>query len=676
MRAARDKVLVSQDSHTQSKASLVASIQKPTRPSRSKRKPWLTPSRVARFTSKCAAVLPFVMGRSPRRRKPKSTLALATASLTAFRRVKRPATRMNRDSNLRESVPSGHDDMVDALRSMYLKLLCTPERLFANRGPACVWDGGGDAHKRLRPVYEKLGMDSMTLGILRRAAGKGATEPGREAVRLGDGSLITDISLREVNLLQDCKGALPVSCEFLGRRVQLFDLKSCPELNRQFGVAEAFDAEAERYQVVLDGSGRTVRVRERNLCPATKESVLPLSVLRDIQGDNPRAVLRWLAQGGDVDARATLPGSRRGVTMLMSACTKGLERVVETLIEYGASVDLQEEPPSGGALLRAVGSARAAMQSGAIEDGSMGAHLANARRLLRAGASVNLPDEDGVTPLMLAAQVGDEGLVEMLLERGADVNLADREGATPIFDAVGCNRAGVVSKLLAAGARTDLVDCDGETPLMIAQRRGYPYRLVVRAFEHAAATSQQMRSRQPHAAATSQQVGSDQPQRDMEAEAARADAAMAEMLAAEGHSPMSNSAGGPSGGASVSKKARKRRAKKEAQRAAQQSSAAAPADEPPAATEPPSAATALAERTAAVHISDEEPPDEFMCPISQELMVDPVFATICHGRAHVREAADRAVARHEADEPQDGRGTQGRRRLSQPQHAAPDHRVA
>jgi len=471
-------------------------------------------------------------------------------------------------------------------------------------------------------------MDSMTLGILRRAAGKGATEPGREAVRLGDGSLITDISLREVNLLQDCKGALPVSCEFLGRRVQLFDLKSRPDLNRQFGVAEAFDAEAERYQVVLDGSGRTVRVRERNLCPATKESVLPLSVLRDIQGDDPRAVLRWLAQGGDVDARATLPGNVRGVTMLMSACTKGLERVVETLIEYRASVDLQEEPPSGGALLRAVGSARAAMQSGAIEDGSMGAHLANARRLLRAGASVNLPDEDGVTPLMLAAQVGDEGLVEMLLERGADVNLADREGATPMFDAVGCNRAGVVSKLLAAGARTDLVDCDGETPLMIAQRRGY--RLVVRAFEHAAATSQQMRSRQPHAAAISQQVGSDPPQRDMEAEAARADAAMAEMLAAEGHSPMSNSAGGSSGGASVSKKARKRRAKKEAQRAAQQSSAAAPADEPPAATEPPSAASALAERTAAVHISDEEPPDEFMCPISQELMVDPVFATDGH----------------------------------------------
>jgi ankyrin repeat protein len=536
------------------------------------------------------------------------------------------------------SVPSGHDDMVDALRSMYLKLLCTPERLFANLGPTCVWDGGGDAHKRLRRVFERVGMDSIKLGILRRAAGKLATEPGREAVRMGDGSLITDISLREVKVLQDYKGALPVSCEFLGRRVQLFDLKSRPDLNLQFGVAEAFDAEAERYQVVLDGSGRTVRVREHNLCAATKESVLPLSVLRDIQGDDPRAVLRWLAEGGDVDARATLPGNVRGVTMLMSACTKGLEHVVETLIEYRASVDLQEEPPAGGALLRAVGSARAAMQS---ELGSRGAHIANARRLLRAGASVNLPDEDyGVTPLMLAAQIGDEGLVEMLLERGADVNLADRQGATPIFDAVGCNRAGIVSKLLAAGARTDLVDHDGETPQMIAQRAGY--RQVVRAIEQAAATSQQMGSRQLHAAVTSQHVGSHQPQRDMEAEAVRADAAMAELLAAEGHSPMSNSAGGSSGGVSMSKKARKRRAKKETQRAAQQSSAGAPADEPPPATETPSAASALAERTAAVHISDEEPPDEFMCPISQELMRDPVFAT--DGHTYERQHIERWLA--------------------------------
>ena len=45
-------------------------------------------------------------------------------------------------------------------------------------------------------------------------------------------------------------------------------------------------------------------------------------------------------------------------------------------------------------------------------------------------------EEDGTTPLMLAADIGDVALVKFLLDRGADVNKKDIHGRTPVFFAL------------------------------------------------------------------------------------------------------------------------------------------------------------------------------------------------------------------------------------------------
>ena len=517
------------------------------------------------------------------------------------------------------AVKPAADEMVDALRAMYVRLVC---------GDCVLW-GQRDKPRKLGPVYDAMGRQSMKLGILRRAAGEAAATPGHEAVRLADGKVITDLHVAEVSVLRDYKGALPISCELLGQHVQLRDLQSSPQLNLQFGLARSFDAERERYDVVLDGSGQTVCVRERNLRPASRKSQLPMHVVAAMQGDKQQAVLGWLAEGGDVDARATNPADRRGVTMLMLACTKGYERVVETLIEHNASLDLQEDPP-GGALVRALNAARSATMQGVAR----APHLANVRRLLRAGAAVDVQDGGGVTPLMLAAQLADEGLVDALLERGADPNLSDLEGVTALFDAVGCNSSGIVAKLLTAGARTDITDCDGKTPLMIAQRDGLP--LVVRAFHQ-------------HAAANTRPTGGHQQQsRALDSAAARADAAMAELLAAEGSQQPA---------ASMSKKARKRRAKKAAQEAAaRESNTTATTAELSAAIETLAVADVTAAGTAAevVQVSD-DPPDEFVCPISQEVMQDPVFAT--DGHTYERQCIEQWLATKRTS-PKTGEGLQ------------------
>ena len=52
--------------------------------------------------------------------------------------------------------------------------------------------------------------------------------------------------------------------------------------------------------------------------------------------------------------------------------------------------------------------------------------------LLAAGCSVDLPTNDGETPLMRAAQFNRAGIVKLLLEAGADKALVCDDGKTAL----------------------------------------------------------------------------------------------------------------------------------------------------------------------------------------------------------------------------------------------------
>ncbi len=88
---------------------------------------------------------------------------------------------------------------------------------------------------------------------------------------------------------------------------------------------------------------------------------------------------------------------------------------------------------------------------------------------LNSGANPNVSNDDGESPLMVAARQSQEAKVEVLLEHGADPNAADRLGETPLMKAAvqGCQLG--VEALLKYGAKPHLKNAEGVTATRLAR---------------------------------------------------------------------------------------------------------------------------------------------------------------------------------------------------------------
>ena len=86
--------------------------------------------------------------------------------------------------------------------------------------------------------------------------------------------------------------------------------------------------------------------------------------------------------------------------------------------------------------------------------------------------SVNKPNDEGETPLILAVRRSNLVITELLLAAGAKTDVADTDGVLPLHIAAGLGDLFVGKALLKAGAGIDEKDSDGETPLILAARNG------------------------------------------------------------------------------------------------------------------------------------------------------------------------------------------------------------
>jgi ankyrin repeat protein len=163
-------------------------------------------------------------------------------------------------------------------------------------------------------------------------------------------------------------------------------------------------------------------------------------------------VLRLLVHAGaDIDAR-----DRDGQTAAAIAAGEGHHEMLLLLGALGA--------PDARAHLAAARVDRRLLSRQAVTSGDHGAVAI----LLAAGADVS--DERGWTPLMHAADRGDDRAVADLLTRGAHVNAIARTGDTALHIAATRQAPGVVRRLLAAGADVHARNGAGETAIIMAAK--------------------------------------------------------------------------------------------------------------------------------------------------------------------------------------------------------------
>jgi len=98
--------------------------------------------------------------------------------------------------------------------------------------------------------------------------------------------------------------------------------------------------------------------------------------------------------------------------------------------------------------------------------------------IIAAGAEIDAADNDGDTPLHVAALNGHVGTVKLLLSHGADMHKRGQLGSTALMHAATCTcetSSETVKALIDAGASLEDKDTDiGSTALILACDFGIP----------------------------------------------------------------------------------------------------------------------------------------------------------------------------------------------------------
>ncbi|XP_035661923.1 ankyrin-1-like [Branchiostoma floridae] len=129
------------------------------------------------------------------------------------------------------------------------------------------------------------------------------------------------------------------------------------------------------------------------------------------------------------------------------------KKIANLLLTAGATVDLKNK--DGQTPLHF-----AAMES---RKGSVTVDI-----LLQNGARADIQDGNGMTPLHNALEVRNEATVQCLLQHGATTNIQNREKMTPLHLAVEKNAHATVQLLLQHGAKSNIQNSRGMTPLHFA----------------------------------------------------------------------------------------------------------------------------------------------------------------------------------------------------------------
>jgi ankyrin repeat protein len=221
----------------------------------------------------------------------------------------------------------------------------------------------------------------------------------------------------------------------------------------QWAVYEGDVAEVRR----LIGAGADVSL-------ANDYGATPMSLAAEV-GDTE--ILRLLLDAG---ADADSPNGE-GQTALMAVARTGNVAAAELLVEHGATVDAREAWGGQSALMWAAARRHPAMIEFLIANGAQidarSLHRDYQRHVTAEGRPKSL-DSGGFTPLLYAARENCIACVDVLLEHGADIDLPDPDGVSPLLLAIMNVNWDLARRLIEAGADVNQWDIYGEAPLYAA----------------------------------------------------------------------------------------------------------------------------------------------------------------------------------------------------------------
>jgi ankyrin repeat protein len=167
-----------------------------------------------------------------------------------------------------------------------------------------------------------------------------------------------------------------------------------------------------------------------------------------------------------------------GQTTLMLAARTGAVDVADLLVNHGADVNAREGFRDQTALMWAASRDHSDMAQFLISEGADLAVRARANdwpNQMTNEPRVQYRPTGGLTPLLYAARSGCLGCVAAMIEAGADIDLPNPDGMTPLIMANDNRNHEVALYLLAHGANPHTWDWWGRTPLYVAvTMRGGP----------------------------------------------------------------------------------------------------------------------------------------------------------------------------------------------------------
>jgi len=215
-------------------------------------------------------------------------------------------------------------------------------------------------------------------------------------------------------------------------------------------------------------------------------------LIEAIKANNVELVEMLLNAGAHADAP-----NADGQTALMLAARIGTLPIAKLLLRHGANVNAKEQWQGQTALMWAAAQNYPQMTQLLVDHGAKvdirAAYydwLDNATQITSEPRAQYRP-EGGLTPLFYAIRGGCQECVATLLKAGANVNMPTPEGVTPLMSAIDNLHFGIAKYLLQHGANPRTWDWYGRTPLFVAvdmhsyiQRAGPGYGLQTQPSQH------------------------------------------------------------------------------------------------------------------------------------------------------------------------------------------------